>query len=151
MKRVMLVLLLITVIVSCGSDKATDPFIPIDPANLIGTWEGSYALTYNAGTDSARTLEGKAGIYFTDTYFTLGGTKKSACGTFGSGSYQVKGRVLEFEDRTGRPAICDWPPILHGRFRYRYNSPTLELHMTQSTGRLHWQVDVVKVPEITHH
>ena len=64
MKLLMLVFLILTMIVSCGNDKTTDPFVPIDVANLVGTWNGTYSLTYNAGTDSARIYEVEAQILF---------------------------------------------------------------------------------------
>ncbi len=151
MKLLMLVLLLITMIVSCGSDKTTDPFVPIDAANLIGTWNGSYALTYDAGTDSARTYEVEAQIIFADTSFTFTGEAISACATYGIGKYQVNGKILEFEDHSPRLMICDWANILHGQYKYGYVSNeyhTIDMTMTQSFDRYSWYIYMVKMPEI---
>lgn len=151
MKRVTLMLLLIIVIASCGSDKATDPFVPIDPANLLGSWDGTYALTYNTGTDSAHTYEVEVQIIFADTSFTFSGEPISSCATYGGGRYQIKGGILEFEDHTFRPDVCDGLNILHGDFTYGYNgngSSPAELHLSHRFDGYSWQVDVLKGPQI---
>lgn len=146
MKHVMLALVLIAGIVGCGSDKTTDTFVPIDPAWLIGPWAGNYALTYDAGTDSARTYEVEIQIVFNNTWFNFSGDQILNCETFGGGGYQIRGNVLEFEDQLTRVTNCNWDNILQGQFTYNYGSRPLELHMTQSFGGLHWQVDLVKLP-----
>ena len=156
MKRVLLSLLLLT-IVSCDSDKCcdsdrpADTFVPIDIQQLIGRWEGTYALTYDTGTDSARTNEVDMWIVFTDTSFSFQGESFDVCGTWGKGSYLVKGKVLEFEDESFRPNICTWENILMGEFTYNYDSSVPDLRMTRRWGSLLWHVEITKVPEIIHH
>ena len=150
MKQTLLILLLLA-IVSCDSDKSTngvaDTFVPIDPQELIGRWEGTYALTYNMNTDSTYTTEVDMWIEFSDTTFSFHGDSFGPCGTWGGGSYTVDGKILEFEDHCARTTMCFWENILNGGFGYTYESAVSELRLTQRLDSYLWHVEITKVPK----
>ncbi|MFQ6008394.1 MAG: hypothetical protein ACE5K8_05505, partial [Candidatus Zixiibacteriota bacterium] len=73
MMRQVLLLVALVGVVGCSSDKSTEPFVPINPEQLIGRWEGSYSLTYNASTDSSYTFQTAVWIVFTDSSFEFQG------------------------------------------------------------------------------
>ena len=147
--RYTLFLLLLMGFVGCDSDKPTKPFVPIETQQLIGRWDGSYSLTYNAGTDSSYTFQTDIWVVFTDSSFEFRGVDGvGPCGTWGRGTYSVKGNELWFQDECPRHTICTWENILQGRFRYDCSSDATELRMAQHLGDFLWRVELTKTPVV---
>lgn len=148
MKQALLLIILMGV-VGCGSDKSTEPFVPIKTEQLVGRWEGSYSLTYNAGTDSSYTFQTEMWVVFSNSSFEFHGEDGvGPCGTWGRGSYGVEGYEFWFQDESFRHAMCTWENILQGRFRYDYSPDASELRMAQRSGHFLWQVELTRTPVI---
>ena len=138
------------IVVSCGSSPMvqdrTVTTIPIAPNDLIGRWEGTYALTYHIGTDSTYTYEVGMWIEFSDTSFSFQGDDHShPCGTYGAGTYTIEGEVIEFRDNLPRIMICSWENVLNDEFNYHYEPTATELRLTQRWESYLWQVEITKV------
>jgi hypothetical protein len=146
--RQALCLVILMGVVGCGSDKSTEPFVPIKTEQLVGRWEGSYSLTYNTGTDSSYTFQTDMWIVFTDSSFEFRGDDRGPCGTWGGGSYDVEDDVLWFRDERARLALCSWENVLEGKFTYSFNPDVTKLFMTQRLGEFLWRVELTRTPVI---
>jgi hypothetical protein len=98
-----------------------------------GTYEGSFSITYFAGTDSAATVISQTTFTFNDTgWYTCRGNLIYTP-PVGGGEYKIINGLLCLKDLVPHTAEFDWSLILNGYFEITISGISLTLTQDDKT------------------
>ena len=115
---------LIFIIVCCFFFYSCDTSEP--DVNLEGTYQGTFIMTINLGTDSVFTSQGPITFEFSKTTYKCFG-EKYLLPPGGAGKYKITSNQITLIDTAMHTAEFDHNLILNGDFTYQYNKPNLSL------------------------
>jgi hypothetical protein len=142
MKKFVLAIAASLIIISCGS---------VDPISVVeGTYNGTYSITKNYGTDSAYTLQigidfefygGNQYVYVTD---------KSSLLPIGFGRFNIHKTKMFLSDNTRGNANFDATLLLDGTFNFSFGGKKMILIQHNKKYGRYIKLELNKLKEGTH-